>query len=126
MKNNYKQLHSESPSVFKRAANYSSSFRLQRKRSNSQAADCNLLPSHLIMPPKASALLGFPLPPTTLKPYNHEQCKSHELKKPLKVATIRRRSVWANSSASKNSTQLRFLIGELRNLMTHDSIDQSS
>lgn len=95
MKNNYKQLSSKSPSessVFKRSASHSirSSLRLPRKRNFTEVANLSSLPPYV--PPKAAALLDFPLPPVA---------RNFNFKEPMKVATIRRRSVWANSAASK-------------------------
>jgi hypothetical protein len=97
MKNNYKQLMSKSPSepsVFKRSTSHSfrSSFRLTKRFNNVQAISCSSLPS--FVPPKAAALLEISLPANSAKVQDL-------IKMPMKVATIRRRSVWANSSASK-------------------------
>lgn len=108
MKNNYKQLLSTSPkdqhstNAFKRSANNSfrSSFRLApRKRNNAQTMACSSLPTQIV-PRKAAMLLDISLPPTSSKPLRSDQ-NVPKLPQPLKVATIRRRSVWANSSASK-------------------------
>lgn len=95
MKNNYKQLLSKSPSdssVIKRSASRSlrSSLRLPRKRNFAETSTLTSFPSYV--PPKAAALLDFPLP---------SSASSFNFKEPMKVATIRRRSVWANSAASK-------------------------
>jgi hypothetical protein len=94
--NNYKQLlltkSPSEPSVFKRSASHSlrSSFRLTKKINNVPTLSYSSLPSHI--PPKAAALLEIPLPPI-----NNDQNKQQK----LKVATIRRKAVWANNSASK-------------------------
>lgn len=108
MKNNYKQLMSKSPSessVFKRSTSHSlrSSFRLPKKRSNIQTVSCSL-PSYV--PPKAAALLEISMPATKSKQSNESFSETETAgfrfnPQPLRVATIRRRSVWANSSASK-------------------------
>lgn len=104
MKNNYKQLMSTPPtehSSFKRSASHSlrSSFRLPKKRNNipTTTISCSSLPTTFI-PRKAAALLDISLPPTKSFSQNNSIKK---LPEPVKVATIRRRSVWANSSASK-------------------------
>lgn len=102
MKNNYKQLASKSPSeaaVFKRSASQSfrSSFRLTRRKHNAPTASS--LPSYV--PPKAAALLEISIPPATTFSENFNENLVRKGGEPLKVATIRRRSVWANSSASK-------------------------
>ena len=92
MKNNYKQLMSKSPSepsVFKRSNHSFRSFRLTKRLNNVQTTSCSSLPSYV--PPKAAALLEISVPPKI----------DNFPKMPLKVATIRRRSVWANNSASK-------------------------
>lgn len=111
MKNNYKPLLSKSPSessVFKRSASHSlrSSFRLPKKRAN-QAVGCSSLPPYV--PPKAAALLEISMPLANSK-QSKENIKEPSLVRnnpqPLKVATIRRRSVWANSSASKRVNRL--------------------
>lgn len=107
MKNNYKQLLSKSPSessVFKRSASQSlrSSFRLPKKRSHIQAVSCSSLPTYV--PPKAAALLEISMPPLSSKQSEKNFIETSSARinpQPLKVATIRRRSVWANSSASK-------------------------
>lgn len=104
MKNNYKQLMSASPnepSAFKRSASHSlrSSLRLPRKRNNVPIS-CSSLPPPFI-PRKAAALLDISLPPKNLKALLKDSCSNKKLPEPVKVATIRRRSVWANSSASK-------------------------
>jgi hypothetical protein len=91
MKNNYKQLSKSpsEPSVFKRSSQSFRSFRLTKRLNTAQTASCSSLPSYV--PPKAAALLEIQLPPKI----------DNFPKMPLKVATIRRRSVWANSTASK-------------------------
>lgn len=110
MKNNYKQLLSKSPSessVFKRSASHSlrSSFRLPKKRSHIQSVNCSSLPPYV--PPKAAALLEISMPASSSKQSNNNLCESSGVRinnlQSLKVATIRRRSVWANSSASKTA-----------------------
>lgn len=92
-------------SVFKRSASHSlrSSFRLPKKRNNVQVTTCSSLPTAL--PRKAAALLDLSFPPSNgqkniaggFKP----EANFEKLPEPLKIATIRKRSVWANSSASK-------------------------
>lgn len=106
MKNNYKQLLAKSPSepsVFKRSASHSlrSSLRITRKLNNNNAPTTattlsySSLPSFI--PPKAAALLEIPLPPLQ----NRQSCNNDQR---LKVASIRKRSVWANSAASKRES----------------------
>lgn len=100
---------SKSPSessVFKRSTSHSlrSSFRLPKKRSNIQTVNCSSLPSYV--PPKAAALLEISMPATKSKQSNESFSETETAgfrfnPQPLRVATIRRRSVWANSSASK-------------------------
>lgn len=105
MKNNYKNLSVKSPSenisVFKRSTSNSirSSIRITRKNIAPSCDTVNAfayssLPSHI--PPKAAALLEIPLPTiqvrSTLNLNNDQK---------LKVASFRKRSVWANSAASK-------------------------
>lgn len=109
MRNNYKQLSKSpsEPSLFKRSASHSfrSSFRLSKKRNIDHTASCSSLPS--FVPPKAAALLEIPLPAKNLnsKQDSDENLNIHiNSPKTLKVATIRRRSVWANSSASKKDS----------------------
>ena len=112
MKNNYKQLLSKSPSessVFKRSASHSlrSSFRLPKKKNNFQAISCSSLPPYV--PPKAAALLEISTPTQSSKQSKENLNETISVRinhQPLKVATIRRRSVWANSSASKTSIKL--------------------
>lgn len=103
MKNNYKNLSVKSPSenisVFKRSTSNSirSSLRITRKNVNPSCDALNVfayssLPSHI--PPKAAALLEIPLPTIQVRSSLNNDQK-------LKVASFRKRSVWANSAASK-------------------------
>lgn len=119
MKNNYKQL-SRSPSEpsisgLKRSASHAlrSSFRLPKKRSNSQLRPLNCESLPLYVPPKAAAILQIDLSSTALAVKLN--CKSEEnfvaqYVEPIKIATIRKRSVWANSAASKNNSLIIILI----------------
>lgn len=83
------------PFMFKRSASHSlrSSLRIPRKLNNAQSAVVtnSALPSYI--PPKAAALLEIPLPPV--------QIRTNGIDQKLKIAAIRKRSVWANSAASK-------------------------
>lgn len=109
MKNNYKQL-TRSPSetsILKRSASHAirSSFRLPKKRMSTQLHALNLeqLPSYI--PPKAAALLEInitnpPIHSTQLTTSNSSHLLTNESH--IKFATIRKRSVWANNSASKD------------------------
>ncbi|KAG5674408.1 hypothetical protein PVAND_004382 [Polypedilum vanderplanki] len=103
MKNNYKQL-TKSPSepslsILKRSASHAlrSSFRLPKKRANSQFHALNLeqqLPNYI--PPKAAAILQINVPPSNCNSNTNEMLNKEEK---IKIATIRKRSVWANSVA---------------------------
>lgn len=111
--NNYKQLllskSPSEPSVFKRSTSHSSfrsSFRLTKKINNVPTLSYSSLPSHI--PPKAAALLEIPLPPIS----------NDQNKQKLKVATIRRKSVWANSSASKRANSCRVIWNTTHSLST--------
>jgi hypothetical protein len=111
MKNNYKQL-TTSPtnghlsSNFKRSASHAlrSSFRMpvKSKRTNSQFQALNLdhLPTYV--PPKALKLLQIDLPP--LDKFDNDKLIKSTMNvsaEPIKIATIRKKSVWANASSSK-------------------------
>lgn len=98
--NNYKQLarSPSEPSILKRSASHAlrSSFRLPKKRMNNtqfHALNLEQLPSYI--PPKAAAILEIKVSTNYEKLLNEAHSG--------KYATIRKRSVWANSSASKNS-----------------------
>ncbi|KAL7044239.1 hypothetical protein ACKWTF_001845 [Chironomus riparius] len=104
MKNNYRQLtrSPSEPSILKRSASYAlrSSFRLPKKRMSTQLHALNLEQLPSFIPPKAAALLQINI--TT--PSNHTALltnPSHLItnESQIKFATIRKRSVWANSSA---------------------------
>lgn len=110
MKNNYKQLTS-SPSSgqlsnnFKRSASHAlrSSFRMPVKKRASQFQALNLdqLPTHI--PPKALKLLQIDLPPLD-KFDNVDKLINSTMNvntESIKIATIRKKSVWANASTSK-------------------------
>lgn len=104
---------SKSPSessVFKRSASHSlrSSFRLPRKRMNVELKpSCSSLPPYV--PPKAAALLQISMPTPNLNQAEsfNEVVTVRKFPEVMKVATIRRRSVWANSSASKKRSSWR-------------------
>lgn len=108
MKNNYKQLTSKSPPSrnssggFKRSASHAlrSSFRMPAKNSANtkriNALNLDQLPAHI--PPKALRLLQIDFPPC-------DKIDKLAAMNP-KIATIRKRSVWANASLSKSFTRL--------------------
>lgn len=122
MKNNYKQLsplknstttttlknkisgNNFSSSTFKRSASHAlrSSFRIpaKNKRSSSQFHALNLdqLPSTI--PPKALRLLQIDIPRNG-GDNNSSTITTMSLSNQIKIATIRKRSVWANASVSK-------------------------
>ena len=105
MKNNYKQLKTKSPTggqfssnTFKRSASqaFRSSFRLSTVKNHKRALNLDQLPPSV--PPKALRILQIDLPPTVDK-----LAMNASFSDPLqvKIATIRRRSVWANATASE-------------------------
>lgn len=112
MKNNYKQL-TTSPtnghlsSNFKRSASHAlrSSFRMpvknKRTASQFQALNLDQLPTHI--PPKALKLFQIDLPPLDKFDNVDKLIKStmNVSAEPIKIATIRKKSVWANASTSK-------------------------
>lgn len=105
MKNNYKQLTSGEPTALKRSASHAlrSSFRLPKKRTaNSQFHALNIeqLPSYI--PPKAAALLEINLPPPCANKFDNSMTNVETQQKHIKIAAIRKPSVWANGSSSKN------------------------
>ena len=100
MKNNYKQLKTKSPTggqfssnTFKRSASqaFRSSFRLSTVKNHKRALNLDQLPPSV--PPKALRILQIDLPPTVDKLAMNASFS--------KIATIRRRSVWANATASE-------------------------
>lgn len=110
MKNNYKQLKAKSPTgghfssnTFKRSASHAlrSSFRLpavknHKRMSQFHALNLDQLPPSV--PPKALRILQIDLPQTVDKLAMNASF-TDPLK--IKIATIRRRSVWANATASE-------------------------
>lgn len=101
MKNNYKQLKSppslNNKNTFKRSASHAlrSSFRMpvKNKRISGQFNALNLDQLPTSIPPKALRLLQIDLPPPSTINNVSDQ---------IRIATIRRKSVWANASASKS------------------------
>lgn len=111
MKNNYKHLKAKSPTsghfssnTFKRSASHAlrSSFRLpaKNKRTSSQFHALNLDQLPPSVPPKALRILQIDLPQTVDKLAMNANF-SDQLQ--TKIATIRRRSVWANATASEST-----------------------
>lgn len=112
MKNNYKQL-TTSPttrghhlsSSFKRSASHAlrSSFRLpvkNKRMTSSQFHALNLDQLPIFVPPKALKLLQIDLPPLN-NVDNLIKSTMNVNGEPIKIATIRKKSVWANASTSK-------------------------
>lgn len=122
MKNNYKHLKTKSPTtghfssgvnnIFKRSASHAlrSSFRLptKNKRTSSQFHALNLDQLPPSIPSKALRILQIDLPPTVDKLAMNEIFSDHPLQ--TKIATIRRRSVWANATASESLNFVGFFI----------------
>lgn len=112
MKNNYKQLTKSpsEPAILKRSASHAlrSSFRLPKKRTNSQFHALNLEQLPTYIPPKAAALLQINVANHSKNNNNHHHINPLKMSKinaeqPIKIATIRKRSVWANASLSKRA-----------------------
>ena len=104
MKNNYKQLSASPTGTFRRSTSHAlrSSFRISTKNKNKRmsgqfnALNLDQLPSHV--PPKALKLLQIDLPSLNKV---EKSIDGSEL--PVKIAMIRKKSVWANASTSKLS-----------------------
>lgn len=109
MKNNYKHLTTSPPTnshAFKRSASHAlrSSFRkpAKNKRTSSQFHALNLDQLPTYVPPKALKLLQIDLPPLQFDNGSKlNKLTMNVSEQPIKIATIRKKSVWANASSSK-------------------------